>query len=110
MTNPDHVAVDVQALTAYAKQLDYYETEADKFGRLVDTADVTNEAWGVVGIWAKKGYTDRLAELRSLMDEMKDGVQALSAKVAESANIYQGNEDDKVIMFGSHEAMIDGPR
>jgi hypothetical protein len=105
-----HLAVDVPALAAYAKQLDYYESEADRFSRVIDTADVTNEAWGVVGIWAKKGYTDRLAELRSLLDEMKEGVRTLSDKIAEAANIYQGNEDDQVLRFGGHDADIDGPR
>ena len=53
----DGIQVDVSALSAYAGQLGYYEQEADKFGNLVDAADVTNEAWGVVGIFAKQGYT-----------------------------------------------------
>jgi hypothetical protein len=109
MSDPEGIHVDVSALTAYAKQLGFYETEADKFGGLVDQADVTNEAWGVMGVWAKKSYADRLGELRSLMDEMKQGVQSLTAKISESAAIYNGVEEDAVIRFGQHEAEIDGP-
>jgi hypothetical protein len=110
MSPHDHIDVDVSALTAYAQQLGYYESEADKFGALVGEADVTNEAWGIVGIWAKQGYTDRLAELRSLMTDLKDGVQSLTGKISETAAVYQGLEDDSVIRFGQHDASIDGPR
>jgi len=28
----------------------------------------------------------------------------------DTAAVYQGQEDDTVIRFGQHEAMIDGPR
>lgn len=111
MGSPDDgIKVDVAALTAYARQLGYYQSEADKFGGAIDQADVTNEAWGLMGVWVKQSYTDRLAELRSLLDEMKQGVDALTSKISDSAAVYQGAEDDKVITFGHHEAMIDGPR
>jgi hypothetical protein len=110
MTPPDGIQVDVPALTNYAGQLGFYGTEADKFGTLVDQADVTDEAWGVVGIWAKKSYTDRLEELRSLLAEMKEGVETLTTKISDTAAVYQGQEEDTVIRFGQHEAMIDGPK
>jgi hypothetical protein len=109
MGGPEGIHVDVSALTAYAKQLGFYESEADKFSGLVDQADVTNEAWGVMGAKAKQSYTDRLAELRSLMADMKQGVESLTAKISETATIYAGKEEDAVIRFGQHEAMIDGP-
>lgn len=107
MTNPD-IQVNVAALTSYANQLGLYETEADNFGRVIDEADVTNEAWGVIGIWAKEGYTQRLTELRDLLAEMKEGVQNLSTKMTDTALAYQNTEEDTVIRFGQHEAMIDG--
>ncbi|MGO1057176.1 hypothetical protein [Crossiella sp. CA198] len=110
MTGPGKVKVNVPALTNYAKQLEYYSSEADKFGRLVDQADVTNEAWGVMGAFAKGAYTDRLGELRELLAAMKEGVADLSGKLLDTAAIYKGAEDDAVIKFGKHEAKIDGPR
>jgi uncharacterized protein YukE len=103
----DGIQVDIGALSAYARQLGFYDQEADKFGDLIDTADVTNEAWGIVGIWAKQGYTDRLAELRSLMNDMKAGVDSLITKVNQSAEMYQGTEDAGVIRFGQHQAEIE---
>ncbi len=110
MTEGDGYQVDVAALTSYANQLGYYESEADKFTRLVDQADVSNEAWGVVGIWAKQSYTERLADLRSLLADMKEGVETLTTKIRDSAAVYQGTEDDAVMTFGKHQATIDGPR
>jgi hypothetical protein len=105
----DDIHVDVPALVAYAKQLGYYESEADKFAGVVDRADVTDEAWGMVGHWAKQSYTDRLGELRSLLDDMKAGVESLSTKITQSAAVYQGKEHDTTIRFGRHEAELDGP-
>jgi hypothetical protein len=102
----DGIQVDISALSGYARQLAYYEGEAVKFGNLVDAADVTNEAWGIIGIFAKQGYTDRLTELRSLLNDMKDGVDALISKVNQSAEMYQGLEDAGTIRFGQHEAQI----
>jgi hypothetical protein len=102
--------VVIEALTAYARQLGYYAGEADRFGSVVDEADVTNEAWGVVGGWAKTSYTERLGELRSLLVDMKEGVESLTEKLNQTAAIYQGAEEDQVIRFGEHEAMIDGPK
>lgn len=99
--------VDLAALTAYARQLGYYEGEADKFGNLIDAADVTDEAWGVIGSFAKQGYTDRLAELRSLLEDMKTGVDALITKVDQSAQMYQGIEEAGTVRFGRHEAQIE---
>lgn len=110
MTNPGGIQVDTAALTSYAKNLGFYGTEADKFGALIDQADVTNEAWGVMGVWAKKSYTDHLTELRDLLAEMKEGVETLTTKISDTAAVYQGQEDDTVITFGQHQAMIDGPR
>jgi hypothetical protein len=103
----DGAEADISAISAYAGQLGYYEQEADKFGNLVDAADVSNESWGIVGIFAKQGYTDRLTELRSLLDDMKNGVDSLITKVNQSAQMYQGLEDAGTIRFGQHEAQIE---
>lgn len=104
---PDGPQADISAISAYARQLSYYEQEADRFGALVDAADVTGEAWGVVGIFAKQDYTDKLTELRSLLNDMKNGVDALITKVNQSAQMYQGLEDAGTIRFGQYEAQIE---
>jgi hypothetical protein len=101
------IQTNVGAISAYAKQLPFYEQEADKFGAKIDAADVTNEAWGLVGLWAKQGYTDRLTELRSLLTDLKDGVDGFTTKLTKAAEMYQGMEDAGKIAFGRYEAEID---
>ncbi|MFD8494959.1 hypothetical protein [Amycolatopsis sp. NPDC059657] len=104
---PDGIQANIGAISDYARQLPFYEQEADKFGAKIDAADVSDDAWGVVGIFAKQGYTDRLAELRSLLTALKDGVDGFSTKFTKAAEMYQGIEDAGVIAFGKHEAEID---
>ncbi|OLT41219.1 hypothetical protein BJF85_24405 [Saccharomonospora sp. CUA-673] len=101
------IETNIEAIRGYSRILPHYEDEAEKFKDLVDTADVTDEAWGVVGIWAKQGYTERLEELRSLLDAMKDGVDGFISKMQTAAEMYQGMEDAGVVTFGQHEAEID---
>ncbi|WP_236789206.1 hypothetical protein [Amycolatopsis sp. GM8] len=103
----DGIQTNIDAIARYARQLPYYQQEADKFGTLIDTADVSNEAWGVIGIFAKQGYTDRLAELRSLLSDLKDGVDGLTTKLDTASQMYQGNEDAGKITFGKYQAEID---
>ncbi|MFO7192485.1 MULTISPECIES: type VII secretion target [Thermocrispum] len=102
------INVNTPELRTYAKNLSYYTSEADKFGALIDQADVTNEAWGIIGSHFKHQYTDRLAELRDLLAEMKEGVETLADKITAAANVYDSNEEASVIQFGKHEATIDG--
>ncbi|WP_027944845.1 hypothetical protein [Amycolatopsis taiwanensis] len=103
----DGIQTNIDAISAYARQLPFYAQEADKFGGLIDAADVTNEAWGVVGIFAKQGYTDRLAELRSLLTDLKDGVDGFVTKLNKAAEMYQGVEDAGKVTFGRHQAEIE---
>lgn len=103
-------AVDTAALKTYSNNLSYYSSEADKFGALIDQADVTNEAWGIIGSHYKQDYTSKLAELRELLNEMREGVETLVDKISTAAKIYDGMEDDASMTFGRHQAEIDGPR
>ena len=104
---PDGIQTNIAAISAYARQLPYYEQEADKFGAKIDAADVTGEAWGLVGLFAKQGYTERLAELRSLLTDLKDGVDGFTTKLNRAAEMYQGVEDAGKVTFGRYEAEID---
>lgn len=101
--------VDVGELETYTKNLSYYSSEADKFGRLVDQADVSNESWGVIGLFCKQSYTDKLTELRDLLAEMKEGVETLTDKLSTAAQVYKGMEEDTAMTFGRHKTTIDGP-
>lgn len=104
---PDGIQTNTDAIFDYARQLPFYEQEADKFGAKIDAADVTDEAWGVVGIFAKQGYTDRLEELRSLLADLKSGVDAFATKLTTAGQMYQGAEEAGVVTFGRFQAEID---
>lgn len=102
-------AVITDDLRSYSQNLSFYSSEADKFGNLVDQADVTDQSWGLIGLAVKQTYTDKLAELRELLQTMKEGVDALSGKMTSAADIYEGYEQDTIIQLGKHKAKIDGP-
>ncbi|QWF79683.1 type VII secretion target [Amycolatopsis sp. CA-230715] len=102
--------VDTAALKKYSQDLGYYHGEAEKFGKLVDQADVTDKSWGLIGLAVKETYTGKLSELRELLEAMKTGVDAFSAKLTKAAEIYDGNDNDAALMLGKYKAEIDGPR
>lgn len=103
-----NIQTNVDAISGYVRQLPYYEQEGAKFGGKIDAADVTDQAWGIVGIFAKQGYTDRLHELRSLLGDMQDGVDGFITKLNKAAEMYRGAEDAGKVTFGQYEAEIDG--
>lgn len=102
--------VNTKALHQYAQDLGAYKTEADEFGKLIDQADVTDESWGLIGLAVKQTYTDKLTELRDLLDRMREGVDAFTDKIDRAAEIYDGHEKDATIKLGKYQAEIDGPR
>src|SRR5690606_26769973 len=63
--------VDIPALKTYANNLSFYTSEADKFGTLIDQAEVPEKAWGLVGLFAKQTYSEKLKELEDLLGQMK---------------------------------------
>lgn len=101
--------VYTEDLTTYANNLSYYDSEADKFGNLIGQSDVSNEAWGIIGVFCKDGYTDKLGLLRDLLGEMKEGLETLTEKITTAARVYDGMEEDTAMSFGEHQATIDGP-
>lgn len=103
------IGVEVEELKGYTKTLDFYGTEATKFGELVDkAAGVGNESWGLIGLAVKDQYTTKLDELRELLGDLQEAIGALGDKVTEAATVYESAEQDHVIMFGEHEAEVDG--
>lgn len=104
---PDGIQTNIDAISGYARQLPFYEQEAGKFAAKVDAADVTDEAWGIIGVFAKQGYTERLAELRSLLTDMQEGVDGFITKLNKAAEMYQNAEDAGEITFGRYQAEIE---
>jgi hypothetical protein len=106
----DGIQTNIDAISGYARQLPFYEQEADKFGAKIDAADVADDAWGVVGIFAKQGYAGRLSELRSLLTVLKDGMDGFTTKLNKAAEMYESAENTGKITFGRYEAEIDALR
>ncbi|MEU4669050.1 type VII secretion target [Amycolatopsis sp. NPDC023774] len=102
--------VDPQILRNYASgTLPHYKDEATKFGNLVNSADVTDKSWGLIGLAVKQTYTSKLEDLRQMLELMKTGVDTLGGKLNQAAEIYDGHEKDTVMAFGKFKANIDGP-
>lgn len=99
--------VQINALRGYGDNLDDFKSQADTFTELVDKADVTDEAWGVVGLATKGSYTEALAELNDLLSRMKDGLSATADKIRKAADIYEGNDKEGALQLGKHEGEID---
>ncbi|WP_028852077.1 hypothetical protein [Thermocrispum municipale] len=102
--------VDIPALKTYANNLSFYTSEADKFGTLIDQAEVPEKAWGLVGLFAKQTYSEKLKELEDLLGQMKQGVENFSEKISTAAKVYEGMENDTAMSFGGHQTTIDGPK
>jgi hypothetical protein len=60
---------------------------------LVSQADVGNESWGIVGLFVHGKYTEMLGDLKTLLQDMSDGLQSGSDKMTETADLYQSIDD-----------------
>ena len=108
-TSGSGIGVEVGELKAFVGTLDFYESESNKFDALVERANgVSNESWGLIGLFVKDTYTRQLDVLRGLVDDMTEAIGAMSDKIAEAAQVYESTEQDHVIMFGEHRAEVDG--
>lgn len=90
----DGFNVDIHALNEYSRTLAQHRSAVTKTSGLVDQADVSNESWGVVGLFVKQEYSDMLSDLKDLMSEMEAGIQTASEKIGRAAERYQENEDE----------------
>jgi len=103
------IGVEVGELKQFVKTLDFYQSEAKKFEGLVEEANgISDESWGVIGLFVKGKYTSKLQILRELVDDLQEAFQGLGDKIAEAAKVYESTEQDHVIMFGHHAAEVDG--
>lgn len=103
----DGFKVEVAALRDYRNALEDFKTQADTFTDLVDRADVGDESWGLVGLATKGSYTDALAELQGLLDQMKEGLSNTGDKFSSAADLYEGNDDQGSVQLGGYSVEID---
>jgi hypothetical protein len=85
----DGFTVDVETMQQFVGEVPSYAEQASKFADLVGQADVSNESWGVVGLFTKQGYDELLRSLQDMLGQMKQGCRRAADKFAQAAETYQ---------------------
>ncbi|KMS91375.1 type VII secretion target [Prauserella rugosa] len=99
--------VEIEALSGYGENLASFKEQAGTFGELTDTADVGDESWGVVGIMTKGKYDEALAELKNLIEAMKEGLDSTADKIGTAAAMYRGDDEAHAMNLGGFLVDID---
>ncbi|OLT42416.1 hypothetical protein BJF85_23060 [Saccharomonospora sp. CUA-673] len=98
--------VEIEALENYGNNLQSFCEQATEFEDLTGRAAVPDDAWGLVGLMTKGKYDEALAELKNLLETMKEGLDTTSDKMELAARIYRGCEDDNLFTLGQHEVNV----
>lgn len=85
--------VDDEDLRRYADKLSNQRERATAIGGLVDTVDVGDQSWGVVGLFVKNEYSEMLADLKVLFGQLDQGLQSGAEKFKQAAEGYRRNEE-----------------
>lgn len=93
MSYPGHSAKS-ENLRAYAQKLANGAEKTAEIKNLVDQADVSDEAWGVVGLKVKQEYTTLLNNLNELLDNMSDGYNSGNENFMNAASAYDEQENE----------------
>ncbi|SFB30840.1 hypothetical protein SAMN05216266_10817 [Amycolatopsis marina] len=99
--------VSEDELRTYAGKLANQKGTASGIAGLVDTADVGDQSWGVVGIFVKGTYTEMLGDLKDLFTGLQDGLQSGSDKFTKAAEGYQQHEDAVEALLNGLKVQID---
>ncbi|TQJ03215.1 ESX-1 secretion-associated protein [Amycolatopsis cihanbeyliensis] len=99
--------VNEDELRTYAGKLADQKGTAGDIAGLVDTADVGDESWGVVGIFVKGKYTEMLGDLKDLCTDLQNGLQSGSDKFTQAADGYRQHEDAVVQLLDGLKVQID---
>lgn len=99
--------VQIEALRGYNQNLKSFKEQSEKFDELVQQADVSDEAWGVVGLFTKQQYSSSLEELLGLMKQLKEGLDSSAAKILKAAEIYESADKQGSVLLGGQLVDID---
>jgi arginine decarboxylase-like protein len=104
---PNGFEVSVNGVRDYSGALADDKALVSEIDGLVGQADVGNESWGIVGLFVHGKYTEMLGDLKSLLGDMSDGLQAGSDKMTETADVYQSVEDAIAKVFNDTLARLE---
>lgn len=68
-------------------------SDADTIKAKVQSAQVEDGSWGLVGKITEGSYKDLLSQLNDHMSKMSDGIQNLADTIKKIADNYKQNED-----------------
>lgn len=86
--------VRVSALHEYRGNLEQFRSQAGTFADLVAKADVSDEAWGLVGLATKSSYTEALTQLNSLLNAVERGLYHTADRIRRAAELYEASDTD----------------
>ncbi|MBB3662163.1 MULTISPECIES: ESX-1 secretion-associated protein [Prauserella salsuginis group] len=84
--------VNADELDTYAGKLGGQRQTANQISGLVDKADVSNESWGVVGIFVFDNYKEMLGDLKDLFTSLDEGFASGEDKFKNAAKGYRDKE------------------
>jgi hypothetical protein len=99
--------VNPDELRQFAGKLDGHLGRAGEIAGLVAKADVGDKSWGVVGLFTKSEYTQRLADLKDLFADMQAGMQSGAEKFRGTADGYADQEEALKNIFNGIQVEID---
>lgn len=99
--------VDPDNLRKYASKLSNQQDTASGISGLVEKADVSEQSWGIVGLFVKDSYTSMLTDLREMFDSMINGFESASNKFDEAAQNYEDSDQSVSQLLGGIKVEID---
>ncbi len=86
--------INPEVIDKYSQKLADNKSSVNHVRDLVAQADVSDESWGVVGLFVKQSYTEMLGDFKDLLKEMSDGLQSASEKMMTAAKAYREAEEE----------------
>lgn len=99
--------VKPEELRTFAGKLDAYHSVAGELAGFVGKADVGAKSWGVVGFFVKDQYTQTLADLKDLFNDMQNGLQSGADKFRGTAQGYEDQEAALEKIFGGIQIQVE---
>lgn len=83
---------DVDALRRFGRDLETFQNTAGRLAERIGGADVTDTAWGVVGLVVKEIYSRVLGESQDYLGGMEQRITEVADLLIKSANEYQDTD------------------
>ncbi len=79
----------IEAIESTGQDVRGLADKAKGIAEASSNAEVSETAWGVVGIFVKSGYSDLLQQLNKHLTEIQEGLTSNADKLTESAQNYK---------------------